>query len=74
MEDDSETLDDKEYIPLNARHEKTEYFKNNCVIYWSARTGERIDNVQLEGSNTIYRDQRISYTYYVPERHITDTD
>ena len=72
VEDDAETLNDKEYIPLNTRHEETKYFQDNCVTYWSKGTDWKTENVQH--GNIILTNQRISYTYYVPEQHITDTD
>ena len=72
VENDAETLNDKEYIPLNARFEKAEYFQDNCVTYWSARTGWKKEDIQPENSNIIFRNQRIPYRYEVPEQHITN--
>ena len=71
VENDAETLNAKEYIPQNARHEKTEYFYNNCIVYWKTETRWKIENVQPEGSDTIFEGQPIPYPVYVPEQQIT---
>lgn len=65
VENDAETLNAKEYIHQNTRHEKTVYFKNNCIVYW------KTENVQPEGSDTIFEGQPIPYEVYVPEQQIT---
>lgn len=72
VEDTSVDLDDKEYIPFNTRHEKTRYRYNKCIVYWSARTEWRTEDVQVENLDVIFEDQRIPYRYKVPEQHITD--
>ena len=72
VEDTSVDLNDKEYIPLNARHEKTKYENNKCIVYWSARTEWRTEDVQVENLDVIFEDQRIPYRYEVPEQDITD--
>ncbi len=72
VEDTSVDLNDKEYIPLNARHEKTKYENNKCIVYWSARTEWRTEDVQVENLDVIFEDQSIPYRYQVPEQHITD--
>ena len=72
VEDSSVDLNDKEYIPLNARHENTRYRYNKCIVYWSAKTEWRTEDIQVENLNVIFEDQRIPYRYKVPEQHITD--
>lgn len=75
VEDEAKTLDDKEYIPLNACHEKTVYFKNNCIVYWSARIKWDSANVQVDNPtlrNLIIEDQTIPIKYEVPEQAISD--
>ena len=75
VRNDAKTLTDKEYIPLNARHEETEYFKNNCIIYWSARIKWESANVQVDNPalrNLIIEDQTIPIKYEVPEQAISD--
>lgn len=74
VEDDTETLNDKEYIPQNARHEETKYQFDICVTYWKAETDWKIGNFQPEGSNIILTNQRMPYRKYVPEQYITSTD
>ena len=74
VENDAETLNDKEYIPLNARHEETKYNFDNCVTYWKAETDWKTGDFQPEGSNIIYTNQRMPYRKYVPEQYITSTD
>lgn len=71
VENDAKTLDAKEYIPLNARHEETEYFYNNSIVYWKTETRWKTENVQPEGSDIIFEGQRIPYPVYVPEQQIT---
>ena len=65
-------LNAKEYIPQNARHEETRYQYNKCIVYWSARTEWRTEDVQVGNLNVIFEDQSIPYRYKVPEQHITD--
>ena len=65
VENDAETLNAKEYIPQNARHEETKYFYNNCIVYW------KTENIQPEGSDIIFEGQPIPYPVYVPEQQIT---
>ena len=74
VEDDTKTLNDKEYIPLNARHEETKYHFDICVTYWKAETDWKTGNVQPKGSNIILTNQRMPYRKYVPEQYITSTD
>lgn len=71
VENDAETLNAKEYIPQNARHEKTEYFYNNSIVYWKTETRWKTENVQPEGSDIIFEGQPIPYPVYVPEQQIT---
>ena len=71
VENDAETLNAKEYIPQNTRHEKTVYFYNNCIVYWKTETRWKTENVQPEGSDTIFENQPIPYPVYVPEQQIT---
>ena len=71
VENDAETLNAKEYIPQNARHEKTVYFYNNCIVYWKTETRWKTDNIQPEGSDIIFEGQSIPYEVYVPEQQIT---
>ena len=71
VENDAETLNDKEYIPQNTRHEEAEYFYNNCIVYWKTETRWKTENVQPEGSDIIFEGQPIPYPVYVPEQQIT---
>lgn len=70
VRDSSVDLNDKEYIPLNARHENTRYQYNKCIVYWKAETGWRTEDVQVDNLNVIFEDQRIPYQYEVPEQQI----
>lgn len=72
VEDDSVDLSDKEYIPLNARHERTRFRYDKCIVYWKAETEWRTEDVQVENLNVIFEDQRIPFRYQVPEQQITD--
>ena len=71
VENEAKTLDDKEYIPLNTRHEETEYFYNNSIVYWSARIKWRSANVQAGNSDLIIEDQTIPVKYEAPEQTIS---
>ena len=71
VENDAEELKDKEYIPQNTRHEKTVYFYNNSIVYWKTETRWKTEDVQPEGSDTIFEGQSIPYEVNVPEQQIT---
>ena len=58
VENDSEDLNDKEYIPLNTRLEDTDYRFNKCAVYWSARSGWKMEDISVDGNlgNIIFED------------------
>lgn len=72
VENDAEELKDKEYIPLNTRLEDTDYQYNRSIVYWTARSGWRTENISVDSNldNIVFEDQRVPYRFEVPEQVI----